>query len=277
MALALENARLVNEMLSSARLQSVGTLLGGVAHQINNPITSLVASVRYVSDGLGELGRLQRLGASPRETAEVEEWWRVEGRRGLEELKGALADALESADRIREIAKDMRALVRGDFGSTAVFDLGDAVRSAMRIAGSEIQASAQVALDLEPGALVHGSQGRLAQCFIHLLLNASQALAATGRRGRVRVTIRRDGASVVADIADDGPGIRPQELDRIFDPFFTTRTTGSGIGLGLPICREIAVRHGGELLVRSSPGQGATFTLRLPAAGVASSPTPPPR
>jgi signal transduction histidine kinase len=121
---------------------------------------------------------------------------------------------------------------------------------------------------------VRGSQGRLAQCFIHLLLNASQALAATGRRGRFRVTIRRVGESVVADVADDGPGIRPQELDRIFDPFFTTRTTGSGIGLGLPICREIAVRHGGELLVRSSPGQGATFTLRLPAAGAA---TPVPR
>jgi signal transduction histidine kinase len=277
MALELENARLVSDMLTSARLQSVGTLLGGVAHQINNPITSLVASVRYVSDGLAELDRLQRLGASPRDTADVEAWWRVEGRRGLEELKGALADALESADRIRDIAKDMRALVRADVGVGMTFDLGDAVRGAMRIAGSEIQASAQVALELEEGALVQGSQGRLVQCFIHLMLNAAQAHAATGRRGRVRVAVRRAPPWVVAEIEDDGPGIRAQDLDRIFDPFFSTRMAGSGIGLGLPICREVAARHGGDLAVRSAPGQGATFTLRLPlAAGAPPTSTPPP-
>jgi signal transduction histidine kinase len=140
-----------------------------------------------------------------------------------------------------------------------------------------VQVSALVELDLETGALVQGSQGRLAQCFIHLLLNASQALAATGRRGHVRVVVRRSGPSIVADVVDDGPGIRPQDLDRIFDPFFTTRTTGSGIGLGLPICREIVLRHGGELLVRSSPGQGATFTVRLPAAGAAATASPVPR
>jgi signal transduction histidine kinase len=257
---ALERARARRVLSEAARLASLGAVVGGVVHQINNPITSLVASARYVADGLAELDRLEELCAAPSPAA-LRSWWWGEGRRGVDELKAAAADAIESGERIRELARDLGAVARG--GSAAPFDLGEAVRAAIRLAGAEVLRAADVELDLAPGTLVNGYMGQLTLCFVQLLASAAQAFSGAGRRGQIRIAVRAEHDRAVAEVSDDAPAPPPEELERIFEPFGCPR--GGRPGPGLSLCRDTVVRHRGEIEARSGT-TGQTVTLRLPAA-----------
>jgi signal transduction histidine kinase len=119
----------------------------------------------------------------------------------------------------------------------------------------------QIPDDLPP---VAGIKNQLQQVFINLLTNASHACAEKGG-GAVTISARDDGGVIEIEVADDGVGIKPEFMERLFDPFFTTKPEGKGTGLGLTIVREIVSRHHGAIGVKSEPGRGAIFTVRLPA------------
>jgi two-component system NtrC family sensor kinase len=125
--------------------------------------------------------------------------------------------------------------------------------------------------------LVDGSPNQLQQVFVNIINNAAQAIASTGKNGTVEIRARAWPNGVAVEVTDDGPGI-PEDLhQRIFEPFFTTKAAGEGTGLGLSICQGIIREHGGRISVKSSPGQGATFAIELPAAqeaSVAAAPSP---
>jgi signal transduction histidine kinase len=243
--LALENGRLACQLAASERLATLGQVAAGIGHEINNPTAYVLSNLGFIQ---GQLAALRR-------GAPVD----------LKELEQAVVDAREGAHRISDIVRDMRSLARTDEEGGGWFELNEAIRSALRIARIETTRRAVVQTELAEGLVVQGSPGPLSQVFVNLLVNAAQAIAeGTGPRQEIRVTSRREAELAVIEVSDTGPGIPSELLPRLFQPFFTTKGS-TGTGLGLSISRNIVRRLGGEISVRSVPGDGTVFTVSLPA------------
>jgi two-component system NtrC family sensor kinase len=273
--LALENSRLLRQMVASERLASIGQLAASVAHEINNPASYVLSNQEFLQKGVGQLGELAAtIAAEPPGSKVRQVWAELGGDLFLEDLSQATSDLAEGVGRIREIVIDLRGLARtGD--APVLVDLNNAVRSALRVAAAQLRGK-KVVTDLGADATTLGSIGRLSQVFLNLLVNACQAVAERGDAlGEIRVTTRREGPSVLAEISNNGPAIIPEHLPRIFEPFFTTKGPGVGTGLGLSTSRDIIRRLGGEIRVESTPERSTRFVVVLPAAS-AEDPTPGP-
>jgi signal transduction histidine kinase len=144
-------------------------------------------------------------------------------------------------------------------------DIRRGIESTLRLLRHALQqGGVGVEATYEDGPLtLRGDQAALNQLFLNLIKNSAVALE--GRQGTIRVAVRHEGAQIVVTVGDDGPGISPEARDRLFEPFFSTKEAGSGSGLGLAICRKIVTEHGGTIEASSPPGEGATFTIVLPA------------
>jgi PAS domain S-box-containing protein len=247
-----ERKRYEAQLLLADRLASVGTLAAGVAHEINNPLAFVLANLDVSLEVLRERG-------------------------GPEEVRRALEDAREGASRVREIVRDLRTFAR-DRGETRTrLDVRRTLRSSINLALPEIRRRARLEVDLAEVPPVLGAEHRLGQVFLNLLVNAAQAIPeGAAERQQIRVATREDAGRVLVEVTDTGAGIPTEILPRIFDPFFTTKPVGVGTGLGLAIVHAIVADLGGEVRVRSVPGQGSTFEVDLPAspdpAGVVRSP-----
>jgi signal transduction histidine kinase len=243
--LALENGRLAFQLASSERLATLGQVAAGIGHEINNPAAYVLSNLGYIHEQVVAL----------RQGEPVD----------LRELEQAVLDAREGAHRISDIVRDMRSLGKTDAEAGGWFELNEAIRSALRIARLETMRQASVETELPGGLEVKGSPGPVSQVFVNLLVNAAQALEAVeGTRKEIRVTARREADMAVIEVSDTGPGIPAEVLSRLFQPFFTTKGS-TGTGLGLSISRNIVRRLGGDLSVRSVPGDGTVFTVSLPA------------
>jgi signal transduction histidine kinase len=258
-------------VVQSDRLASLGTLAAGVAHEINNPLTYVITNVGYVRERLaklsGELGDKKKGKGKGKETtggAESD----AGAASPLDEIKEALAEAQEGADRVRAIVRDLRTYSRGDDDQEKTVDIWRVLDWSINMTMNEIRHRARLVKDLGPVPGVRGTETRLGQVFVNLLVNAAQAIAAGGpAQNEIRISTMtdEDGRAVVC-ISDTGPGIAPDVLDRIFEPFFTTKPTGVGLGLGLFVCHGIIKGMGGTLTAESPPGAGATFVVTLPPA-----------
>jgi C4-dicarboxylate-specific signal transduction histidine kinase len=234
-------------LLRAERLATVGRLAAGVAHEIGNPLGAV--------SGYVELARA-RLAA---------------GRAAPEEVADFLARASAEAQRIDLIVRDLLDFARPAAVERVPVAVGEAVAAAVRLASVQARfAAVEVVLAL-PGALppVLAEGRRLVQVFLNLLLNAGDAM---GGRGRVRVEASHAAEWVEVVLADEGPGIPAEHLDRVFEPFFTTKDAGRGTGLGLSVCHGIVEGFGGSITAANRAGGGAAFRLRLHAAGAAAGP-----
>jgi signal transduction histidine kinase/CheY-like chemotaxis protein len=243
-------------VVQSDRLASLGTLAAGVAHEINNPLTYVVTNLGFVSERLGALGEgLRRPDGKPLGPE-------------LADIREALAEAQEGAQRVRQIVRDLRTYSRGDDEKEKVIDVWRVLDWSANMAMNEIRHRARLVRDLQPVPGVRGTETRLGQVFINLLVNAAQAIAAGNRADheiRISTMTDADGRAVIC-VSDTGPGIEPEVLDHVFEPFFTTKPTGVGLGLGLFVCHGIIKSMGGTLTAESPPGAGATFVVTLPPA-----------
>jgi two-component system, NtrC family, sensor kinase len=270
--LALENDRLRRQVVASERLAVIGQLAAGVAHEINNPLSFVMSNIESFRATFAELERLvadEPDDDAPREGLAT--WWRwLEGRVGLTDLREALDDAGEGARRIRAIVGDLRNLAHSDDHDAVVFNVGEVIDSALRMTRAQVQRCAQVIRKGDTAARVRGNPGGICQIFINLLSNAVQALG-DRQDGEITISCQQANGLATVDVADNGPGILAEHLHRIFEPFFTTKAARDGTGMGLALSRQIALRHGGDLLVKSIPGAGATFTVVLPVVEQVSS------
>jgi PAS domain S-box-containing protein len=243
-------------LIQAERLASLGTLVAGIAHEINNPLT-------FCSMGVDEALRELQDGAGAR-TPEA----------ALERVKEHLEAAQHGCARVTEIVRQLRAFAYNEPAERTAVALSDVIESAARIAQNELRHHARLELAFEPVPPVHGSGYRLEQVFLNLLLNAAHAMPEEDPlRNLIRVTLRPGAeGSVVAQVADNGRGIAPGVLSRIFDPFFTTSAPGVGMGLGLSICHSIVSDHGGTIEVASQEGMGTTFEVKLPASVIPAAP-----
>jgi PAS domain S-box-containing protein len=231
----------------SERLAALGTLLAGIAHEVNNPLSYTLLGIEQA---IAQLARL---------TAPAED---------IAKLREALEAALQGATRVAAVVGQIRATTRPDGEERGPVDVRAALESALRVTHNEIHHRARLVTELAevPPGLVVGSAQRLEQVFLNLLVNAVQALPDGRPENEIRVVLRAPSASeVLIEVADNGPGIPDDVRSRIFDPFFTTKPVGLGIGLGLSICHGIVTSHGGTITVESAPGRGSTFRIVLPA------------
>jgi len=250
--IALENERLLQHVTASDRLVSLGQLAASIAHEIRTPLTYVLENAGYVSE---HLDRFAPAGAQPSRESVT-----------FTQVRRAANDAVDGANRICDIIRDIGALASADESTRLPFDLKEAIRSAVRMSQAEMRGRAKVSLRLDGDTPVIGSAGRMSQVFVNLLVNAAQAIGeCPAQEGRIVVVARRQGGRVLVEVSDNGPGIRPDMVQRVFEPFFTTKPAGQGTGLGLFLCRNIVRRHGGDLRVRSSAQHGTTFVVDLPA------------
>jgi signal transduction histidine kinase/ActR/RegA family two-component response regulator len=247
--------------LQSEKLASIGMLAAGVAHEINNPASFVLANLEALAELLQSSDGKAKpdLKAAPKPGSSD---FRFEAMNIVQESKEGMA-------RIHRIVRDLRAFSRLDEDATLLTDANAAVDSALSMLRSELRYRAQVERDLRATRGVRASAARLGQVFLNLIMNAAHALAAGNpKRNRLYVRSYDDGDHVVIEVEDNGPGIPTEVLPRIFESFFTTKPPGVGTGLGLSISRDIVSSAGGELTVESVPGRGALFRVRLPAAGL---------
>lgn len=273
--------RLNASVVHAEKLTALGTLVAGVAHEINNPLTALQLGVEACANLLHPLGNVaQELqlwasrgwGASPEQIQGLHEM--AESGAPAHEGAQLLGEMLGAVSSIANIVRDLRIFARSDSGreEAQLLDANEVIDQALRLAGREINVVARIERDYSrdlPRILV--PHGRLTQVLVNVLVNAAQAIREIERPAhRVRLSTRADGEYVAISISDSGPGIPPNTLDHIFDPFFTTKRAGYGTGLGLSISRSIMYDLGGDLIVESVHGSGATFILLLPIPDYAS-------
>jgi signal transduction histidine kinase len=184
----------------------------------------------------------------------------------LVEAKEVISESLEGCKRIRDIVRDMRFFSHVPADSLAPVDIHASLDFVLRMAQTELKRTARLEKQYDAALpVVLGSEGRLSQVFLNLIINAIQAMQpGAPQQHTLCVRTTREGERVRIDVSDTGHGIPPEVLPRIFDPFFTTKPAGSGTGLGLSISHSIIQKMGGELRVHSEQGQGTTFTLLLP-------------
>jgi PAS domain S-box-containing protein len=248
--------RMEERLAQSERLAALGTLLAGIAHEMNNPLSYTLLGIEQ------GLSHLEALGGA------------AEGEIG--KLREALESAHHGATRVAAIVGQIRASSRSDTGERGPVELRRVLEAALRVSQNEIHHRARLVTDLHDVPSIQGSAQRLEQVFLNLLVNAVQALPDGRADNEIRVSLRAGpaGESIV-EVGDNGLGIPEDVRSRIFDPFFTTKPVGLGLGLGLSICHGIVSAHGGTITVDSTPGHGTTFKVVLPAPGAPATPSGP--
>ncbi len=269
--------RMEADLRLAQRLEAVGQLAAGVAHEINTPIQYVGDNVQFLSEATHDLltliddlraalvasGDTSRISAIDRKVEAID----------LTYLRGEVPRACESAQhgtaRIASIVGALKELSHPGRGEAQATDLNRALDRALEVSASSYRFVADVEKDLGPLPMVMCHPAELGQVFLNLIVNAAHAMERPDRRrGRLGIKTVVDGEDVVISISDTGCGIPDAIRERIFDPFFTTKDVGRGTGQGLAIARSIVVeRHGGSLNVTSAPGQGTTFHIRIPIAG----------
>jgi len=259
--------RTQQQLLQSEKLASLGRLVAGVAHELNNPISFVLGNVhalRRYGERLGRYLAAVHAGEPEAERARLREELRID--RIVADLAPLIEGTVEGAERTRDIVDALKRFSAVDREAPAPFDLGKVAERAVHWVARAGADRLDVELALPPELPVVGSAGQLQQVLMNLVQNACDALH--GRAGaRLEVAGRVEGRTAVLEVLDNGPGIEPENLPRLFDPFFTTKPVGKGTGLGLAISYGIVERHGGTLTAANRPGGGAVFRLELPLAG----------
>jgi PAS domain S-box-containing protein len=269
------------ELLHAQKLEAVGRLASGIAHEINTPIQFVGDNTRFLQDSFGCLqGLLNKYQEflSTAASGTLRPDFLAEVRRAeeeadfaylREEIPKALTQTLEGITRVSSIVRAMKDFAHPESKEMAAADLNKALLSTLTVARNELKYVSDVETDFGDLPLVVCNVGDLNQVFLNLLVNAAHAISdvvkGTGAKGKIRVRTVLEGKTVLITISDTGGGIPEAIRARIYDPFFTTKEVGRGTGQGLAIARSMVVnRHKGSLTFESEVGKGTTFYIRLP-------------
>ncbi len=227
------------QLIQAEKLASIGTLAGGIAHEINNPLTAVLTNVQMIK------------------------------------FSGEVQDA-ESLDLIEEGAKRCQAIIKKlmryarkseEVDTFEHVDVNKVIRTVCDFLGYQLkQENVEIDLKLQEVGIIDGIPNELEQVFINLILNSRDAIRATGRVGKIVIKTQGDNGFVRIEVSDNGNGIKKEHLARIFDPFYTTKDVGEGTGLGLTVSTGIVEKHLGKISVTSQEGKGTTFTIQFPKA-----------
>ena len=228
-------------LIQSEKMNAIGSLSAGLLHEINNPLNYTLTAINFAGQFKESLG---------------------------DDMKEILADIEEGMIRIRDVVTDLKNFAYPEKpGAESEFALAEVLRSARKIVAGEIE-NVAMEVDLPEDLVVRGQKTQLMHVFINLLNNAGLALRDGPVHGPPLITVRGSAVDemVTVEVADNGPGVAPEIMNRVFEPFFTTRDVGAGMGMGLSICHTIMESHQGSIRVGNRAGGGAVFTITLPLA-----------
>jgi PAS domain S-box-containing protein len=276
-----ERERMAVALQLAQKLESVGRLAAGIAHEINTPIQYVGDGVHFLRSSHGDLMQLldawrgaldEAAGGSPgpaQRAAELAEKYDLEFHRA--EAPKAFDRIFDGIERVANIVKAMKEFAHPDASEHSAADLNHAIRTTLVVASNEYKYVAKIVTDLGDIPFVSCNVGELNQVFLNLIVNAAHAIHDAGKElgsGEIHISSAVDGDAVVIRVRDNGCGIPAEHLSRVYDPFFTTKEVGRGTGQGLAITRSIIVdKHAGDVSVKSTVGVGSEFTLRLPIGG----------
>jgi two-component system NtrC family sensor kinase len=250
-----EKRRLQEQLIQSEKMSAIGQLIAGVAHDLNNPLASVVGFSDYLVEAAGD---------TP------------------EELREPLRAIQQEAERAANIVKNLLSFARKQEGRREVRSLGDILAATLQLLRNQlVGARIDIEVDVAPGTPpVFADTTQLQQVFVNLVNNAAQAIEGSGVGGRIVIRAMPWLDGVAVTVEDDGPGVPSDVAQRIFEPFYTTKPAGEGTGLGLSICQGIVKEHGGRLALLPTGRRGAVLQVELPAAPAAPAvrpePAPPP-
>jgi PAS domain S-box-containing protein len=278
-----ERERMATELQLAQKLESVGRLAAGIAHEINTPIQYVGDGVHFLRSAYEEINQLldgwrDAMEALPDGTAkdglrlQIDELTLKFDIAFLRaEIPKALERTLDGVERVTNIVKAMKEFAHPDANEHSPSDLNHALQTTLLVASNEYKYIARVHTDFAELPDVVCNVGELNQVFLNLIVNAAQAIQDAERdpsTGEIKISTAVAGDAVVIRISDNGCGIPSDNLAKVYDPFFTTKEVGRGTGQGLAITHSILVdKHGGDISVSSQVGIGTEFTLRLPIGG----------
>lgn len=234
-----EQRRAEEQLIITDRLASIGELASGIAHELNNPLTSVI--------GFSQL---------------------LLGKDLPDEIKEDIKIIYSEARRAADVMKNLLIFARKHSPVKQLVSINSVIEKVLALRAYEhkvenIQVVTRFAPDLP---LTLADYFQLQQVFLNIIINAEHFMLEAHRRGTLTITTRLVGNTIRVSFADDGPGIARENLGRLFDPFFTTKEVGEGTGLGLSICHGIVTEHRGRIYAESEPGKGATFVVELPVS-----------
>lgn len=251
-----------DQMVHAEKMASIGSIAAGVAHEINNPIGFVGSNLKtlgnYVRD-IKEVLMECRRGLSGEALAR--RWEEADLDFMFEDLDNLMAESRDGIQRVVGIVRDLKQFSHSDRGALEETDLNECLGAALTLLSNELKYSAQVETHFADLPKIQAYASLLTQVFVNLIINAVHAL---DDEGRILLQTSQMDDFVEVTITDNGCGMTPEVQARIFDPFFTTKEVGKGTGLGLAISYEIVQRHLGEMRLQSAPGEGTTFTIRIP-------------
>jgi signal transduction histidine kinase len=232
------------QMVGQEKLSGLGLLAAGMAHEINNPMSYVTANVKALLKDLDALATNPRL--------------------RLEYGESVLPETLDGIKRVNSIVADVQRFARGnseEVDGFVAFNVNDEVQVALRLARHELMKHCRVVVELGELPAMEGWPQQITQVLVNLLVNAAQAMTTDGL---VKVTTRAEGPEIIVTVSDNGSGMSATTMAQLFQPFFTTKPFGQGTGLGLAVVHGIVTAHRGRVEVKSEPGTGTAFTIRLP-------------
>jgi signal transduction histidine kinase len=277
-----ERDRFEVQLRHSQKLEAIGELAAGIAHEINTPTQYIGDNTRFLGDSFSVLESVvASVRGLARSTSDEDALRRLEQTRNaaddadldylLQEIPRAITQSLEGVDRVSRIVRAMKDFSHPGTEDRVPIDLNHALETTVTVATNEWKYVADVVMDFDtalPNVLGHA--GELNQAFLNLIVNAAHAISdatgESGERGVIQISTRGVDGIAEVRISDTGTGISERIRDRIFDPFFTTKPAGRGTGQGLAICHSVIVQHGGAIRFETEVGRGTTFFVTLPAS-----------
>jgi signal transduction histidine kinase len=272
------------QMIQSEKMASIGQLAAGVAHEINNPTGYVSSNLKTLGDYLKEIGQLIRKyqcfieslshgkSSAAVENDVVEIIQNITSFEEdidigflLEDIDDLIGDCREGTDRIKKIVQDLKDFAHPGEDKLQPMDINRGLESTLNVVYNELKYKATLHKQFGDIPMVNAYPQQLNQVFMNILVNAAQAIE---KKGDIHIVTRKKDDFVEVEISDTGCGIDPKHISRIFDPFFTTKDVGKGTGLGMNIAYNIVKKHDGTIDVRSEPGKGTSFTIRIPTGKV---------
>jgi PAS domain S-box-containing protein len=267
-----EARRLEMDLQQAQKLEAVGRLAAGIAHELNTPIQFIGDNTQFMQEAFASFSGLLAKYAEAARPEARDALRAIEQEIDLDYLRdqvpSTIVRTMEGVKRVATIVRAMREFAHPDQREMVAADINRSIQATLDVARNEYKYVADVETDYGELPLVTCFAGDLNQVVLNIIVNAAHAIAdvvkGTRDKGKIRVATRRDGGEVVVTISDTGTGIPEPIRQKVFDPFFTTKEVGRGTGQGLAIARNIMAKHHGSISFETEPGKGTTFVLRVP-------------
>lgn len=261
-----ENKRLQTKLIQAERMESIGILAAGIAHEINNPTTFIIGNLELIGEFVESMAstcmKLHDLAGQTAIAAGID---KTKMEKLREDTKMMVDDALDGANRIKRITGSLKGFSHPSGADNDMLDMNEEVNKSLTLVWNELKYKCEVVKQLGELPKVKGNGTEIDQVLVNMLINAGQAIERKDGKISIR-TFAQDGYACI-EVIDNGKGISQENLSHIFDPFFTTKEVGQGTGLGLSIAYNIIQSHKGTIEVRSKEGEGTTMLIKLPAGG----------